>query len=80
MMSNAICLFLTTLLHSDPMAKRLPDQHQGTLNIRQIPKEMIFRLKMAAAAEHRTVKGFILALIEERIQDLEKKGLLPKGK
>jgi hypothetical protein len=26
------------------------------------------------------VKGFILALIEERIQELEKKGLLPKGK
>ena len=68
---------LATLL---PMAKRLPDEHQGTLNIRQIPKDMIFRLKMAAAAEHRTVKGFILALIEERIQELEKKGLLPKGK
>ena len=62
------------------MAKRLPDEHQGTLNIRQSPKDMIFRLKMAAAAEHRTVKGFILALIEERIQELEKKGLLPKGK
>ena len=80
MMSNAICLLLATLLHSGAMAKRLPGEHQGTLNIRQIPKEMIFRLKMAAAAEHRTVKGFILALIEERIQDLEKKGLLPKGK
>jgi hypothetical protein len=35
---------------------------------------------MAVAAEHRTVKGFILALIEEWIQELEKKGLLPKGK
>lgn len=50
------------------------------MNIRQIPKETIFRLKMAAAAEHRTVKGFILALIEERIQELEKKGILSKGK
>ena len=79
-MSHAICLLLATLLHSDPMAKRLPDEHQGTLNIRQIPKDMIFRLKMAAAAEHRTVKGFILALIEERIQELEKKGVLSKSK
>ncbi len=68
------------LLHSRPMTKRNPYQHQGTLNIRQIPKDMIFRLKMAAAAEHRTVKGFILALIEERIQELERKGMLPKGK
>ena len=79
-MSSAICLLPGTLLHSSPMAKRLPDEHQGTLNIRQIPKDTIYRLKMAAAAEHRTVKGFILALIEERIQELEKKGLLPKGK
>jgi len=62
------------------MAKRTPGDHQGTLNIRGIPKETIFRLKMAAAAEHRNVKGFILALIEERIQELEKRGLLPKGK
>lgn len=62
------------------MAKRSPEAHQGTLNIRGIPKDTIFRLKMAAAAEHRTVKGFILAVVEERIQELEKKGLLPKGK
>ncbi len=62
------------------MTKRDLTSHQGTLNIRGIPKETIFRLKMAAAAEHRSVKGFLLALIEERIQDLEKKGLLPKGK
>ena len=26
------------------------------------------------------MKGFILALLEERIQELEKKGLLPKEK
>lgn len=54
--------------------------HKGTLNIRGISKETIYRLKMAAAAEHRSVKGFILALAEERIQELERKGILPKGK
>ncbi len=62
------------------MPRKSPADHKGTLNIRGIPKETIYRLKMAAAAEHRTVKGFLLALIEERIQELEKKGLLPKGK
>ncbi len=61
------------------MKKKIAD-HKGTLNIRDIPKDTIFKLKMAAAAEHRTVKGFILSLIEERIQELEKKGVLPKGK
>jgi hypothetical protein len=74
------CLHETALLHSCPMAKRNPEDHQGTLNIRGIHKDLIFRLKMAAAAEHRTVKGFILVLIEERIQELEKKGMLPKSK
>ena len=79
-MSNAICLFLMRLVHSAGMTKRTPTEHQGTLNIRGIPKETIFRLKMAAAAEHRSVKGFLRAMIEERIHDLEKKGLLPKPK
>jgi hypothetical protein len=37
-------------------------------------------MKMAAAAEHRSVKGFLLALVEERIQELERKGILPKAK
>jgi len=52
----------------------------GALNLRDIPKDLLYKLKMAAAAEHRTMKGFILNLIETRIQELEKKGLLPKGK
>ncbi len=62
------------------MPRKPPTAHKGTLNIRDIPKQTIYRLKMAAAAEHRTVKGFILALIEERIQELEQKGVLPKSK
>jgi len=78
--AKCYCLHETALLHSCPMAKRNPEDHQGTLNIRGIHKDLIFRLKMAAAAEHRTVKGFILVLIEERIQELEKKGMLPKSK
>jgi len=36
--------------------------------------------KLAATVERRTIKGFLLALAEERIQELERKGLLPKGK
>lgn len=50
------------------------------LNIRDIPRNTLFRLKMAAAAEQRTVKDLVLELIEGKIQEMEKKGLLPKGK
>jgi hypothetical protein len=59
--------------------KSLP-KDVGTLNIRDVPKDLLYRVKLAAAVERRTVKGFLLALAEERIQDLEKRGLLPKGK
>jgi hypothetical protein len=78
--SNGVCLSRAELLHFHGMAKKDRTVHHGTLNIRGIPKDLIFRMKMAAAAERRTVKGFLLALAEERIQELEKKGLLPKGK
>ena len=43
----------------------------------EFQKRPIFRLKMAAVAEHRTVKGFPAALIKERIQELERKRMLP---
>lgn len=52
----------------------------GTINIRDVPKEFLHLVKMAATVERRTIKGFLLSLAEERIQELEKKGLLPKGK
>lgn len=54
--------------------------HQGTINIRGVPKELVFRIKQAALAERRTVKAFLLALAEERIQELERNGQLPRTK
>ena len=62
------------------MPKKTPKDIPASLNLRNIPRNTLFRLKMAAAAEQRTVKDLVLELIEEKIQDLEKKGLLPKGK
>ena len=34
---------------------------------------------MAAAVEQKTIKDLVLELIDKKIQELEKKGLLPKG-
>tara|TARA_B100001971_G_C17760539_1_gene319957 strand:- start:34 stop:222 length:189 start_codon:yes stop_codon:yes gene_type:complete len=56
------------------------DEVPANLNLRGIPRDLLYRLKMAAAAEHRTVKDLLLDLIEGKIQELEKKGILPKGK
>ena len=62
------------------MPPKRASQQTAALNIRNIPRSTFFRLKMAAAAEEKSVTDLVLALIEERIQELEKKGLLPKGK
>ena len=62
------------------MPPKRASQETAALNIRNIPRATFFRLKMAAAAEEKSVTEFILTLVQERIQELEKKGLLPKGK
>ena len=62
--------------------KRGKEQSAETtaLNLRGIPVDTFYRLKMAAAAEHKSVKDLLMELIEGKIEELEKKGLLPKGK
>ena len=62
------------------MKPHAPDNTPGNLNLRGIPRELLYRLKMAAAAERCTVKDLLLQLIEGKIHELEKKGLLPKSK
>ena len=62
------------------MRRKTPPKDVGALNLRDVPKDLLHRVKLAATVERRTVKGFLLALAEARIQELEKNGLLPKGK
>ena len=38
------------------------------------------KLKIATTAEKKTIRELVLLLIEDTIQKLEKKDLLPKGK
>jgi len=35
---------------------------------------------MAAAAQHTTVRELLLELVQSKIKELERKGILPKGK
>jgi hypothetical protein len=60
------------------MPKKPELDNSANLNLRGIPRKTLFRLKMAAAAEHKTVKDLMLELIDGKIQELEKKGVLPK--
>ncbi len=61
------------------MARIVPDG-TGAWNFRDIPRELMRRVKMAAAHEGKSVKDFLIELAETRLQELERKGILPKGK
>lgn len=62
------------------MSAKESAKEPGTWIFKAIPREVMRRAKMAAAAEDTTVKDMILRLVEAHLAELEKKGLLPKGK
>ncbi|MBI3357627.1 MAG: hypothetical protein HY038_12845 [Nitrospirae bacterium] len=59
---------------------RTPFEGTGAWNFREIPRDLMRKVKMAAAHEGKTVKDFLIELAEAKIQELERKGILPKGK
>jgi hypothetical protein len=61
------------------MAKN-PAEGSGAWNFREIPRDLMRKVKMAAAHEGKTVKDFLIELAETRISELEKRGILPKGR
>ena len=53
---------------------------QGTWIVRDVPRDLMRRARAAAVLQGKSVKGILIELMEGYVQDLEKKGLLPKGK
>ena len=52
----------------------------GTWNFRDVPRALMRRTKMAAVIQGKSIKGLLIDLLEDHIQKLEKKGVLPKGR
>ncbi len=59
---------------------RPPSPDTGNWNMREIPRSLMRKVKMAAAHEGKTVKEFLIELAERRLEELERKGILPKGR
>ena len=57
-----------------------PTEEMTVLNLRDMPKDLIAKLKAAAALDHASLKNYVTALLQHHVNDLEKRGLLPKGK
>ena len=53
---------------------RTPPEGTGAWNFRDIPRDLMRMVKMAAAHEGKTVKEFLIELARIRIQELERKG------
>lgn len=54
-----------------------PTGSGGAWNFRDVPRDLMRRVKMAAAHEGKTVKEFLIQLAEARLEELERKRILP---
>jgi hypothetical protein len=57
-----------------------PDEDAAILFVRGMPRDLLAKLKGAAALQQKTLGEYIQQMCEAHVQELEKKGLLPKGK
>ena len=63
------------------MAKERDEKTKGgAWVIRDVPRETMHRAKVASAIERKSLKQFLLDLVESHLQEMEKKGILPKSK
>jgi len=62
------------------MSKGKGHNEPGVWNFREVPREAIVKAKIGAALEGQSVKAYLISLVAAHWQELEKKGLLPKGK
>jgi hypothetical protein len=68
------------LLQCAPMPKPKPHDESGVWNFRDVPRDVIVKAKIEAALQSTSVKALLIELVEQHWQELERKGLLPKGK
>lgn len=76
---------IATLLNqwypSAPMASRKEQPaSKGTWIVKDVPCELMHRMKVAVAIQRKTVKQLLFDLAEAHLQELERKGILPKEK
>jgi hypothetical protein len=62
-----------------PKAKTSPAKG-GSWIFRDIPRDLMQKAKIVAAVEGKSIKALLMELLESKIEDMEGKGLLPKGK
>ncbi len=62
------------------MPKRTQSHNAAVLYARGAPRELAQKLKAAAALHGKTLQAYLLEVLQAHVQELERKGILPKGK
>ena len=52
----------------------------GTWIVKDVPREVMYRMKVAAAMQRKTIKQLLFDLSAAHLQALERKGILPRRK
>jgi hypothetical protein len=52
----------------------------GTWIVKQVPQPLMRRVRMAALVQNKTVRQLLMELVLDHLSELERKGLVPKGK
>jgi hypothetical protein len=74
---------VVTVLYSTSIMKTKAQRHSDdatALNLRDVPRDLIACLKAAAAFAHKPLKEYVVTVLRDHVNELEKKGTLPKGK
>ena len=61
-------------------AQMKPTDDLTVLNLRGMPKDVVAKLKASAALQQKSLTAYVSDLLQNHVLELEKKGLLPKGK
>ncbi len=60
--------------------QEMPTDEPGTWIFRDIPRDLMRRAKGGAALQGKSVRQLAIELMAAHLQELERKGILPKGR
>lgn len=60
--------------------KKKEDAEPGAWMLRDVPRDLMERMRIAAAVQRTTVKALLFQLAENHLTEMEKKGQLPKSR
>lgn len=56
------------------------DDDTAVLFVRGVPRDLLAKMKAAAALHQKTLGEYVQEMCDEHIQELERRGILAKGK